>query len=225
LIIATPLENNDITANAFTGAGGAVEITAQTILGLTPRSRSQLQALLEPDDPLDPVRLATSDITAISQVNPTLNGQVILRTPEVDPAQGLVELPTDTIDASRLIAQGCGTNTALDPASNEFIVTGRGGLPANPIVAPLESIDPPVPGSLWIDSSRSTSSLSSQTSPLSPTPIAPTPLSPTPIAHSFPPEAQGWVVGAAGEVRLVAQAAEVQSRSIESSTHRCEKPK
>ncbi|HZG41090.1 MAG TPA: filamentous hemagglutinin N-terminal domain-containing protein, partial [Nodosilinea sp.] len=73
-LVAQPNGNNDITANAFSGAGGSVLITAQGIFGLTPRSRAELESLLGTSDPslLDPARLPTSDITAISRGNPAL---------------------------------------------------------------------------------------------------------------------------------------------------------
>jgi large exoprotein involved in heme utilization and adhesion len=189
-IVATPQENNDITANAFTGAGGEVNITVQTILGLTPRSRAELQALLEPDDPLDPARLSSSDITAISQANPNLNGRVTLTTPDVDPAQGLVELPADIVDASNLVAQGCGANTASAPTLSEFVITGRGGLPPNPLSAPLEPSSQITPR--WIASSAATASVSNHED---------IPTTEVPIT-----EAEGWVVDANGQVHLMAQA-------------------
>ncbi|MDX2216710.1 MAG: filamentous hemagglutinin N-terminal domain-containing protein [Oculatellaceae cyanobacterium bins.114] len=193
-IVATPQENNDITANAFTGAGGEVNITVQTILGLTPRSRAELQALLEPDDPLDPARLSSSDITAISQANPNLNGQVTLTTPDVDPAQGLVELPADIVDASNLVAQGCGANTAIAPTSSEFVITGRGGLPPNPLSGTLESFSPSP--SHWVTASTAIAPVSDSVS-TTPATITETPLT----------EAQGWVVGADGQVHLMASSA------------------
>ncbi len=54
---------------------------------------------------------------------------VEITTPDVDPSRGLVALPTDVVDASGLIASGCGTPHI---ARSEFIVTGRGGLPPTP---------------------------------------------------------------------------------------------
>jgi filamentous hemagglutinin family protein len=187
-IVATPNENNDITANAFTGSGGEVRVTVQSLFGLTSRDRSALQDLLEPDDPLDPVRLPSSDITAISQANPNLNGRVVFNTPDVDPAQGLVELPSNVIDASNLIAQGCGAaNTAQE--LGEFVITGRGGLPPSP----LETLDREHVSSSWVrlpdatDHATSTSEIA--------------------VATTGSPaltEAQSWVVKADGTVQLLA---------------------
>jgi filamentous hemagglutinin family protein len=86
-LVALPGENSDVTANSFGGRGGAINITTQGIFGLS--VRSQLTPL--------------SDITAFSQLSPTLNGEITLNTPEVDPSQGLVELPQTIIDPDALV--------------------------------------------------------------------------------------------------------------------------
>jgi filamentous hemagglutinin family protein len=119
--------NNDITANAFTGSGGNVNITAQQIYGFVPLSRDELLKLRPLD--LDPTQLPTNDITAISQGNPNLNGTVRITTPDVDPSRGLVALPANLVDASNQIAQGCAPRNGQ---TSSFVATGRGGLPLNP---------------------------------------------------------------------------------------------
>ena len=113
-IVAVPNENSDISANAFTGSGGKVNITAQGIFGIQFRPR------------LTPL----SDITASSAFG--IAGVVAINTPNVDPNRGLVQLPVDLTDASRLIVQNCPTGDTLAKPPNEFIVTGRGGLPPTP---------------------------------------------------------------------------------------------
>jgi filamentous hemagglutinin family protein len=110
-IVAVPNENSDISANAFTGSGGRVTINAQGIFGI--QFRPQLTPL--------------SDITASSDFGAA--GVVAITTPDVDPNRGLVQLPVDLSDASRLIVQTCPTGNA---AANQFIITGRGGLPPTP---------------------------------------------------------------------------------------------
>lgn len=129
-IVAFPQENSDITANAFQGSGGKVNINATGVFGIKPLSRSQLEQLLQTSDPtkLSPSQLQTSDITAISQSNASLNGDVNLNILDSDPSQGLQELPTDIVDVSGLINQ----NLCAVSQGSEFIVTGRGGLPASP---------------------------------------------------------------------------------------------
>jgi filamentous hemagglutinin family protein len=133
-LIATPDENNDITANAFFGSGGRVVITAEGILGLTPRSRAELEGLLGTTDPalLDPTNLPSSDITAISQANPELQGEVVITSPDTDPNQGAIALPDNIVDASRLIAQGCSSGSIAAQEIGSLVVTGRGGLPTDP---------------------------------------------------------------------------------------------
>ncbi|MEH1931713.1 two-partner secretion domain-containing protein [Nostoc sp.] len=109
-IIAVPSENSDITANAYTGSGGRVDIQAFGIYGIQPR----------------PNPTSLSDITASSEFG--VNGTVELNTPDVDPNSGLVNLPTVPVDTQ--VAQTCQAGGTL--AKSSFTITGRGGLPPNP---------------------------------------------------------------------------------------------
>ncbi|MEH1836671.1 MAG: filamentous hemagglutinin N-terminal domain-containing protein [Nostoc sp.] len=110
-IVAVPNENSDITANAFTGRGGNVQISAFGVYGTQFRDKENPQ---------------TSDITASSQFG--INGTVELNTPDVDPNSGLINLPTVPVDTQ--LAQTC---TAGSPvAKSSFTITGRGGLPPLP---------------------------------------------------------------------------------------------
>jgi large exoprotein involved in heme utilization and adhesion len=129
-LVAFPNENSDITANAFSGGGGKVTINTQGLLGIVPRSRAELEQSLNATDPnlLEPKNLSTSDITAISQQNPSLSGTVTLNNPDVDPSRGLVELPETVVDSTNQIAQ----NPCQQGLGSEFIITGRGGLPSSP---------------------------------------------------------------------------------------------
>ncbi|MBD2774263.1 beta strand repeat-containing protein [Iningainema tapete] len=126
-IVAAPNENSDITANASRGSGGRIIINASGIYGIAPLSRLELERL-RPGD-LDPGQLPTNDITAISQTNPSLSGTIELITPDVDPNRGVVQLPTNLVDASRQIATGC---TPRAGQTSSFVTTGRGGLPLSP---------------------------------------------------------------------------------------------
>jgi filamentous hemagglutinin family protein len=111
-VIATPRENNDITANAFTGKGGRIQINAQSILGLQSRSQTTLD---------------TNDITASSQFGSS--GTVTLNTPDLDPSRGLTVLPTTTTDPTNQINPNC---SAKAIGNNSFTNVGRGGIPATP---------------------------------------------------------------------------------------------
>ncbi len=131
-VVTAPLENNDITANANSGAGGKISINASTIFGFTPRTRNQLIRLLGTTDPtkLDPQKLQTSDITAFSQQNPTLNGTIQIKTPDTDPSKGLSQLPKGSVDASQQIVSACNNHGKL--AGGSFTSVGRGGIASNP---------------------------------------------------------------------------------------------
>ncbi|WP_100903145.1 beta strand repeat-containing protein [Nostoc flagelliforme] len=109
-IVAVPNENSDITANAYTGTGGRVDIKANGIYGIGFR-----------ESPTD-----LSDITASSRFG--TQGTVELNTPDIDPNSGLVNLPTVPVDTQ--VAQTCQAGGTF--AKSSFTITGRGGLPPNP---------------------------------------------------------------------------------------------
>jgi filamentous hemagglutinin family protein len=103
------LNNSDIVARAQAGTGGNIDITANSVLGIAPRST------LTPD----------SDINASSQLG--LNGSVNITNVNVKPESGLAELPETVVDASQQVAATCAATQA-----SRFIATGRGGIPENP---------------------------------------------------------------------------------------------
>ena len=185
LIAASANDNNDITANAFNGRGGAVNITGQ-LAGISLLSRNELQARLGTTNSqnLDPSDLPTNDITAVSQNAPTLNGQVTVNPPNVDPSRGLVQLPTTPIDATRQIASACPTNTQQADRLGSFIVSGRGGLPPSP--TDLLNNDNTL--TEWV-----TAGESGHVTEV-----------PAPAPSQAIVEAQGWVKEANGEIRLIA---------------------
>jgi large exoprotein involved in heme utilization and adhesion len=111
-IVGVKSENSDITANAFTGSGGRVRITAQGIYGLQFRP-----------NPTD-----FSDITASSTFG--VSGTVTLNTPALDPSRGLTELPENIIDTNRILATSCIVRQGS--ARGTFFITGNGGLPQRP---------------------------------------------------------------------------------------------
>ena len=95
-------DNNNITAEAFLGTGGNIDITTNSIFG------SEFL-----------------DISASSQFG--LEGTVSINTLELEPSQGLVELPSKL--ETPQILQGC---EASRGGGSSFISTGRGGLPPSP---------------------------------------------------------------------------------------------
>jgi large exoprotein involved in heme utilization and adhesion len=131
-LVTAPNENNDITANAFNGSGGRVNITAQGIYWFTPRSRAELARLLGTNDAskLNPRLLPTNDITAISQNNPTLSGTVTLNILGIDPTRSLFVLPSNPLDPRMRLDKRCKFGSKVSRGS--FIYTGRGGFPTDP---------------------------------------------------------------------------------------------
>jgi large exoprotein involved in heme utilization and adhesion len=184
---------------ALDGSGGRVNITTQQIFGLIPRTRAALLQLQNTDNPaeLNPSRLPTNDITAISQASPALNGQVVLNTLGVDPSRGVVELPATLADQSGLIAQTCSATTR---EANRFVYVGRGGLPPNPsglLSANAALVD-------WVDLPQPPEQ---DTDPPAgfPTPTVPPSTNPPALAPQTIEEAQRWAVDAQGNVTLLAQ--------------------
>ncbi len=212
-LVAPFLENSDITANAFLGKGGEVNITAAAIFGLVPRSREELQVLLETNNPneLDPARLPSNDITAISQTNPSLSGQVTFNILDTNPGQALTDLPEQPIDVSALVAQGCsGSGSNVAEGKSEFIITGRGGLPPQP-GDPLrtEAILANDGTLVAAEKNRSSSVTAKLTTPSRSTQLV---------------EAQGWVLNNKGEVVLTSQPPNVTPDSSDSTQATCYAP-
>jgi filamentous hemagglutinin family protein len=202
-LVGVPNENSDIITNAVTGNGGKVNINAAGIYFLAPLSREELQRL-RPDD-LNPRKLQTNDITAISQEKPELSGQVNINTLNSDPNRGLFTLSTGVVEPSTLIASGCG---AFGGGGSEFTVTGRGGLPPSP--------DEPLTGdAVWTDA-RLTNIVGGQ----KPKASVPTP-SKANTVEIVP--ATGWVFNGKGQVTLISNVSNSSPRQIGSSPT-CQQP-
>lgn len=174
LIVAVPSENSDIAANAFTGNGGRVTINTQGIFGIQSR--------------LQPTPL--SDITA-SSMGGGINGVVNINNPDVDANRGIVNLPTNIVEASnRIIASSCAAFNGKNGST--FLVTGRGGLPPSPDDYLSSDV-------VWSDT-RLTALTTQQRS--SKTTTATLPSKPKTV-EIIP--AVGWVINDKGEVTLIAQ--------------------
>ncbi|MFN5067413.1 MAG: hypothetical protein ACK5ER_16405, partial [Aphanizomenon sp.] len=112
-IVAVPYENNDITANAYQGNGGNIKINTNQIFGLQYR----------------PQLTNESDITASSQFG--VSGDVVITTPGVDPTSGLINLPTSLVNIESLNKDVCAIKDGKVAGGSSFIITGKGGLPAD----------------------------------------------------------------------------------------------
>ena len=166
-------EGSDIIASADRGDGGNINITAQGIFGIEEREVSEGNQ--------------TNDIDASSQFG--LAGVVEINQPDVDPSQGLVELPETVVDPKALVAQ----NPCKLGSESEFVITGRGGLPPSlnedlSSEATQVGLVEPAPMEVEEQESRGAEDKTSS-SPSVPTTIIP---------------AQGWVFNERGEIILVA---------------------
>jgi filamentous hemagglutinin family protein len=146
LIVAVPLENSDITANAIKGIGGNVTIKSQGLFGIDFR----------------PQQTRNSDITASSEFGQS--GKVGIETPGIDPGKDLSELPAVPTDASQQISQTCNP----ERRDRKLVVTGRGG--QQPTADELPPTDV-----VWLDSRNSKLPIATTTGSTQPFPRLPQP--------------------------------------------------
>ena len=109
LVVAFPNQNNDIIASAAQGDGGNINITTNGLFGFSQTSIFN-----------------TNNIDASSEFG--LDGTININELEVNPAEGLEELPAEVIDVARLVAQ----TLCQQGRGSEFIVTGKGGIAPSP---------------------------------------------------------------------------------------------
>jgi filamentous hemagglutinin family protein len=166
LLITVPGENNDIIANAFTGKGGNLAITASAILNFTQNDRKPFETLRAQ---------STNDISASSQFGS--QGVLNLIGLNVDPSRGSVQLPIGLIDNSNRINNPCSINSQTTNQSS-FVVTGRGGLVSSPGDWIRE------PNSDWVSLDRASAS---------PAPLAQAPSPPLLEADTWQRSAQGKI--------------------------------
>ncbi|QIZ72861.1 two-partner secretion domain-containing protein [Oxynema aestuarii] len=184
--ILAAVGNSDISANSAQAQGGNVTLNVRGIFGTAFR----------------PQNTAASDITATG-ANSSLSGTVTINTPDIDPTSGLVELPDNFVDASNQIDSSCRPGQQ----QSEFVVTGRGGLPPNPIEAIADE-------ATWIDL-RPTAREPQDRGQLGDRPLAAS------TERSPSVEAQGWTVKANGQVELVAESPENTSPHPSTPQRRC----
>ena len=133
-LVASPLENNDIIANAFEGDGGSINIDAQSIFGIEQTIATEGNI--------------TNDIDASSEFG--LSGTVEINTPDVDRDRDLVQLPERPTEKEIVLACAPSDNEE----QSEFVIKGSGGLPPSP----EEPLDPDALEVDWVSRQRSNSS-------------------------------------------------------------------
>jgi filamentous hemagglutinin family protein len=180
-LAAVPQENGDLIANAQQGRGGEIRLQALGVFGMTVQTGLTTEQL----------RLnRTSDISASSDEGP--QGIVTIATPGDDPSRGLAELPANLIDATNQVAQGCGSQ---EQRQNQFVRTGRGGLPLNP--AELQR-----PNSVVVDWAQLTAEPTTRAESTPPSTASGSGDSSSPASNLV--EAQGWYRSETGDVMLLA---------------------
>lgn len=162
------LQNSAINANAFDGNGGSIQITTQGLF-------------VAPD----------SAITASSRQG--IDGLVRIITPDINPNSAIVELPMNVNDSSKQITTGCAADRG-----NKFVITGQGGLPANP-TQPLEN------QSAWQDW-RFLNQVETRVAASMPEDGSENSRRQTPLV-----EATSWQINRSGEVELVAKTLSTQN--------------
>ena len=118
-IIAFPGDSN-ILASAEQGQGGSIDIMAESLFGITEGARDG----------------SGNDINASSEVT-GLDGTITIDTPDVDPAEGASDLPSNVVEPKEISAQACNANIAKTKP-NSLTVAGKGGIPISP-ESPLDS--------------------------------------------------------------------------------------
>ncbi|MBF2063214.1 MAG: filamentous hemagglutinin N-terminal domain-containing protein [Calothrix sp. C42_A2020_038] len=115
-VLVNPNENNDITTSTTQGYGGRIKISSNAIFGL------EIRPSLTP----------RSDISVTSPFKSYKNyrhsGNINLDTLNIDPNQGVNQLPISVLNVSKQINQTC-SNQVI---TNRFTIIGRGGLPLTP---------------------------------------------------------------------------------------------
>ncbi|MEJ6483474.1 filamentous hemagglutinin N-terminal domain-containing protein [Nostoc punctiforme UO1] len=112
-IVAIPKENSDISANAYTGSGGKVQINSQGIFGIESRTKPTEK----------------SDITASSQLG--VSGITDINAPDTNSIQNsFTGASPNVIDTNALIANSCISRSSKQGGT--FFITGSGALRNSP---------------------------------------------------------------------------------------------
>ncbi|BAY83352.1 filamentous hemagglutinin family outer membrane protein [Calothrix parasitica NIES-267] len=187
--ILAAFENSDISANSEGSFGGKVSINTKGVLGTEFREFSTSE----------------SDITATSAKGAEFNGVVDINTITINPNFDLAELPIRLTDASKKIVAGCSANSG-----NNFVITGRAGIPENPNQLftannPIFDLVNLVPRSEIDLNSISSNSINNHNQ-----------------AKKQIIEAQGWIVDSAGNIEFVAEVPGAISKSKQISQANCQ---
>lgn len=183
-IFGVPVNDNNITAQAYEGKGGSIRVTTNGLYSIDYRSEDFAE---------------TNDITVSSSFG--IDGEVEINNLNLDFTQGLTSLPELPVDVSGQITPRCAAvGRDSETVVNKFTITGRGGLPPNP----NETLQNESMQTNWVTSDPPVENSNKDDSSGNPHPSVPAesnmPKTPALV------EAQGWIYGQKGEVILTAQA-------------------
>ena len=135
VIAGVPGSNSDIFANSFGGQGGSISLGTQGLFGFdVPTRQEQASGRIREIFNTN----TDNDITAFSEVDPTLDGEVFIEITGVDPSEELMEL-SELEEAPDLT--DCSASYAQSPnRQSRFVNVGRGGLhpsPTNIVGSPI----------------------------------------------------------------------------------------
>ncbi len=176
--------NSDIRANAVFGPGGNIQIQTQGIF-------------ISPD----------SQIDASSKFG--VDGVVTINNLETSKNLANTELPTNIIDPSQQIAASCRGDRA-----NNFVVTGRGGLPQNPT-------DIIMGQTIWNDVRDLSSQVGLQPKGVETRVTTASQAAPKNNEPSAIIEAQGLIINSRGEAELLANSPNIIPESAKNSPAYC----
>ncbi|MFN6481221.1 filamentous hemagglutinin N-terminal domain-containing protein [Nostoc sp. DedQUE07] len=112
-IVASPEENSDISADAYTGSGGRVQINSQGIFGIEARTKPTEK----------------SDVTASSELG--VSGITNINAPDTSYIQNsFTGLSPNVINTNALIANSCIVRSSKQKGT--FFITGSGALRSSP---------------------------------------------------------------------------------------------
>ncbi len=182
-VFAAPVNDSNISAQAYTGKGGSITLDVSKLNQIAKRDKDFL---------------TSNDITVSSTYG--LSGEITLNILNPIDLEAANNLPQTPVDVSRLIASNCTPRNGTTAAEeNKFISTGRGGIPTNP----YNVLQNELAIANWVTLDKESLQVNrienSQVKPSKPAPIY--------------VEAQGWRYGPNGEVILTAGSPTVTPQS------------
>ena len=127
------LKDSAITTSVGSGFGGGGNISIDPIFVVLLNSQIIANAFGGPGGNIDIVTnffFTSSDSVIEASSTLGVSGTIAISSPDTDVSGGITVLPENFLDISELLTERCGTRQGI--RSNSLVVTGSGGLPADP---------------------------------------------------------------------------------------------